>query len=69
MTDRKRQEKFCRDFGEAVVAVSIADMLRAKGLTVLDVLPDEMVAELASRMARKWRETSRLNVRNRRAAS
>jgi len=69
MTDRKRQEKFCRDFGPPVLAIAIADMLRAKGLTVLDVLPDEMVAELASRMARKWHETSRLNVRNRRAAS
>ena len=64
-TDRARQVRFCNDFGARAVDQAIGDLLRRKRLALIDILPDEVLAELVSRMAADWRASQAITLRNR----
>lgn len=64
-TTRERQTRFIRDFPERVTREALHDLLARKRLTILDVLPDDVVAELTEKMAADWRDTQHRNARNR----
>lgn len=65
MTTRERQTQFIRGFPERVTREALADLLARKRLTILDVLPDDVVAELTEKMAADWQASQRRMIRNR----
>lgn len=67
MTTRADHLRVIRDFDSRTIDYAITRLLIRKGLTLLDVLPDDMVAELAGHMLADWRYTRELNERNRAA--
>lgn len=62
---RERQIKFMNEFGERAIKDAIGGYLIRNRMTILDLMPDEMVAEITSEMAADWRRAQRNNRRNR----
>lgn len=65
MTTRADHLRVIRDFDGRATDRAVTGLLTHKGLTLLDVLPDDMVAELAERMLADWRFAQKMNERNR----
>lgn len=64
-TTRARQIQFLSGFGSKAVRQALDGMLIRKRLSILDVLSDSMVEELASRLVSDERATQHRNFRNR----
>lgn len=64
-TTRERQTRFIRDFPERVTREALHDLLARKRVDILDILPDDILAGLMTKMLDDERYRQRLIIRNR----